>query len=107
ISSGTITLDVKELIKSNIELTEITNSKTLNIQNDNHKSLLKSYSINAIRLDLDSFLIEILDNKESELAVFQSMIMDIPGNIYWLSADNKFQGCNKQQAIAAGIDSPN
>ena len=44
--------------------------------------------------------------KQDDQISLERIIKEIPGNIYWMSTDNLFLGCNKQQAGAAGLDSP-
>ena len=102
---GIATINVNEVLKTDISLESIDNNKKTVIE-EGLAGLTKRDSLNIIKLKKDMFLVEITDNKADELLIFQSMIMDIPGNIYWMSSDNRFQGCNKQQAISAGIEDP-
>lgn len=102
---GVISIKVDKLFNTNLKLSKIDSNKKAGISGD-LVGLTNSNFLNIARLEDDMFLIEVMNDKADELLIFQSMIMDIPGNIYWMSSDNTFQGCNKQQAISAGLKAP-
>lgn len=107
LSDGTVTLNISTLVNFNTDVSKIKTSKTFNVNHNFDKSsLINTCLLNIVRISKDVFIVEFCESKKDELKVFQSMMMELPGNIYWLSAENRFQGCNKQQAVAAGLKSP-